>query len=194
MRLKARQIIYEAGDEPGGLFGVVQGHAELHMPLRGLESTLTYIGGPGFWMGDAAAVAGYRRLISVRASSNCQVFRLARLELHRLATSNPIVWSYMAMLLAKNLATALCLIDALKRNDTVSRVAATLANLMKDLPKGKSVLNVSQAEIASMAHLGRGSVNAALKNLQTRGWIRIRYGSIELTSASGLRRFAGLLV
>jgi CRP/FNR family transcriptional regulator, cyclic AMP receptor protein len=194
LRIGAKQNVYEVGDEPGGLFGLVTGRVELHLGMHGLEPTLAYIGGPGFWAGDAAAVRGHRRIVSVVATSRCQMFRLTRADLHRMGSSSPVLWAHLAKLLARNLARALSVIDALKRNDPDARVAAMLVNLLEELPQGHVVIDASQTDIAAMAHLGRGSVNAALKNLQTRGIIRRRYASIEVTKANGLRHFAERMV
>jgi len=43
--------------------------------------------------------------------------------------------------------------------------------------------------LAELTHLGRSKVNASLKALEAGGHIRRRYGSIEVTSAAGLRDF-----
>jgi CRP-like cAMP-binding protein len=190
LRLKPTQNAYEVGDQAGGLFGVARGRVEMHLPAHGLEPTLSYIGGPGYWVGDAAAVSGRPRVLSVIAASHCQLLRLPRAELQRLGAGNPAVWANIAMLLAASTVICISLIDALKRNDPVARVAATLVVLLDDLPNGAAVLDISQSDLASIAHLGRVSVNAALKELQSRGWIRRRYGSIELTKPTALRHFA----
>ena len=41
-----------------------------------------------------------------------------------------------------------------------------------------------------MTHLGRGSVNAAMRELQSRGFIRCGYAKVELIDVDGLGRFA----
>jgi CRP/FNR family transcriptional regulator, cyclic AMP receptor protein len=63
LRYKKSDLIYDAGDEASGLFGVVEGHLEVHLPAPGVTPTLSYIGGPGSWFGDIAAVTGARRRI-----------------------------------------------------------------------------------------------------------------------------------
>ena len=52
--------------------------------------------------------------------------------------------------------------DALKRNDPIAPVAATLRYLFEDFPKGQIVINTLQLNFEALAHTGRGSVNAAL--------------------------------
>jgi DNA-binding MarR family transcriptional regulator len=72
------------------------------------------------------------------------------------------------------------------------RVAAILNTLLEEQPlEQRSALVISQADLAAVSHLGRGSVNAALKELQARGLIRRRYGAIELLRTSALAQLAG---
>jgi CRP-like cAMP-binding protein len=119
-------LVYDAGDEASGLFGVVEGHLEVHLPTRGIESTLSYVGGPGSWYGDIAAVTGQRRKIAIIAGSDCQVLRLPRREIARMTNSDPIVWRYFLFLLARNYAKAMNVVAALKQADPVRRVAFML--------------------------------------------------------------------
>ena len=82
-----------------------------------MDLALAYVGGHGFWTGDAAAVRRHPRLISVVAGSHCQVLRPTRPDLKRLATCEPVSWAHVASLLASNVALRVNLIDALKRNE-----------------------------------------------------------------------------
>src|ERR1700683_3668951 len=62
-------LVYDTGDEASGLFGVVEGRLDGQLPALGIESTLSYVGGPGSWYGDIAAVTGQRRKTSVIAGT-----------------------------------------------------------------------------------------------------------------------------
>ena len=52
LRLKRAELLYDVGDNASGLFGVVEGHMEVHTQRAGVDATLSFIGGPGFWLGD----------------------------------------------------------------------------------------------------------------------------------------------
>jgi CRP/FNR family transcriptional regulator, cyclic AMP receptor protein len=143
LQFQANGSVYEAQDEPSGLFGVAEGHIELHLPARDGGPTLTFIGAPGFWAGDIAAVTGQPRRISIVAGSDCQLLRISRAEILRMAASDPAVWRYIAVLLARNYRTAIDVVDALGRADPTARVAATLLNLMENPPEDQGAIRVA---------------------------------------------------
>jgi CRP/FNR family transcriptional regulator, cyclic AMP receptor protein len=188
VRFKKSDLIYDAGDEASGLFGVVEGYLEVHLPAPGVTATLSYIGGPGSWFGDIAAVTGQRRRIAIVAGSDCQLLRLPRVEIARMTASDPIVWRYFLFLLASNYAKAMSVVTALKQADPVRRVAHMLLILSEEDLGGTGIL-ASQFDLAELTHLGRSKVNASLKALEGRGHIRRRYRVIEVTSAPALRDF-----
>lgn len=181
-------LVYDAGDEASGLFGVVEGHVEVHLPAPGVLATLSYIAGPGSWFGDIAAVTGQRRKIAIVAGSDCQLLRLPRKEVARMTASDPIVWRYFLFLLARNYAKTMSVVSALKQSDPVKRVASMLLILSEDILDGNRI-GASQSDLAELTHLGRSKVNSSLKALEGRGHIRRRYGSIEVTNAMGLQDF-----
>jgi CRP/FNR family transcriptional regulator, cyclic AMP receptor protein len=189
LSFKAGQSVYDAGDEPGGVFGVVEGHIELHLPAHDGGPTLTLVGGPGFWAGDIAAVTGQPRRIAIVAGSDCQLLRFSRAEILRMATNDPVVWRYLALLLARNLRKAINVIDAISRRDPVARVAATLLNLTEDPPQDLRAISASQSDLAALTRLSRSAVNSALKDLQAGGLIQRRYGAIDVNDATALREF-----
>jgi CRP-like cAMP-binding protein len=186
---QAGESVYDVGDEPGGVFGVVEGHIELHLPAHDRGPTLTLIGGPGFWAGDIAAVTGQPRRITILAGSDCQLLRFSRAEILRMAANDPVVWRYLTLLLARNLRKSIDVIDAISRHDPVARVAATLLNLMEDPPQDQSAISASQSDLAALTRLSRSAVNAALRDLQAQGLIHRRYGAIDVSDAPALREF-----
>jgi CRP/FNR family transcriptional regulator, cyclic AMP receptor protein len=192
LHFEAGEPVYEAGDEPGGLFGVVEGRIELHLPVHDEGPTLAFIGSPGFWAGDLAAVTGRPRRIAIVAGSDCQLLRLPRAELLRIASNDPTVWRHIAVLLALNLAKAIDTVDALSRSDPAARVAATLLNLVEDDIAGPPIISASQLDLGALARLSRSAVNAALKGLEREGLICRRYNSIEVTDVTALRQFVWL--
>lgn len=189
LQFKAAGSVYEVGDDPGGMFGVVEGHIELHLPTHGSETTLAYIGGPGFWAGDIAAVTGRSRLISIVAGAGSQLLRLPRAELLRMAASDPNVWRNIVLLLARNLAKSMRVIAALKRSEPESRIAAMLLILTEDQQGRPAIVSASQTHLAALTQLSRSAVNAALKGLEDQGLIRRRYGSIEVPAPAALDDF-----
>src|SRR5580698_5247205 len=75
LRLRKAETLYDVGDAATGLYGVVEGYIELRIPERGVGSTLSYLGGPGCWFGDIAAVTGQPRRVSIVGRSACRAPR-----------------------------------------------------------------------------------------------------------------------
>jgi len=189
INFKTTGPIYRAEDDASGIFGIVKGQVELHYPGHGEGPTLGYIGAPGLWLGDSAAVDGRVRRITLIARSGCWLLRLSRADLHRLTTLDPMAWRHLAELLAQSEFRMLDIIDALRRSDPTERVAAMLCSLIGDLPEAEPLVQASQSDLAAVARLGRNVVNLALGKLEARHWIRRGYGAVRVTDKAGLRRF-----
>jgi len=190
LKFAAGEVVFRAGDETGSLIGIVEGRVELHLPLQGNDPTLAHFCGAGSWLGNTAAMVGRRRRITaVAGRDGCRVLQMSRAEMLRMTQRDPKVWSYFAALHARNYLSALDVIDALKRNDPIERVAATLCNLLDALPEGEKVINSSQSDFGSLTQFGRSTINAVLTDLEKRGWVRRGYGFVEIADASALRRF-----
>lgn len=190
LTVKATRAVYKSGDAAGGLFGLIEGALGVHLATAGSVSTLAFMGAPGFWVGDAAAIRGHPRLVTIRAASDCQVFRLRRAELMLLGAQEPMTWMHVAVMTAQNIERLVNLIHVLKRSDPEARVAALLVMLVDELRQQKPVISATQTDLAAMAAMGRGSVNAALRTLEARKLIRRQYRSVEVLNSAALRQFA----
>lgn len=182
-------VLYHAGDDAGGLYGVIEGRLEVHLPAHDGGPTLAHIVGPGFWLGDTAAVDGRPRPLSVVAGSASQLLRLPRQELLRVIHGHPSTWQYLAQLLARNSYKSFEIIAALRRSTPVERVAAALCNVMDSHFDAPSGVQASQSDLAAMTQLGRSSVNTALRTLEAQGLVRRGYASIEVVDLGVLQRF-----
>lgn len=184
------ESIYEAFDDAGGIIGVAEGLVALHLPERGSKNTFGHVGGPGYWTGDASALTGRERRISIVAQTNCKILRLSRAEMQRVGDRNPVSWQFFSEIAARNLVLAIDIIEALKHAVPAQRVAMTLLNLHRDLGSDVSVLPLSQLEIAAAADLSRSSVNTALASLNALNLIKIEYGGVEVLAIEKLSQFA----
>lgn len=189
LHFRAEQSIYNTGDEPGGIYGVVGGLIQLSLLVPEGGNGLAHIGGPGLWVGDAASITGQRRRITISAASDCQLLRLTRARLLTLADEWPQVWQHVAYLASKNLILAIDIIDALRRDDPVERVAATILNLQQTIPPNAATLNISQSDLGTLAKLSRSRISSALNELQKSGWLRLGYATIEITDRNALSDF-----
>ena len=56
-------LIYRAGDPPGGLWAIVRGGIEVEHSTQPMN-----FGRPGMWFGEAALVTGIRRQVTVKGA------------------------------------------------------------------------------------------------------------------------------
>jgi CRP/FNR family cyclic AMP-dependent transcriptional regulator len=189
LRLDAGATLYHAGDEPGGIYGLITGHIELHLSGRGKSATLAHIAGPGFWVGDFAAIAGAPRRFTIVARDKCSLFRLSRAEMLRICTEEPPHWQFFAQLTVAGLGLAIDIAEMLRRIDSTARVASMLHILVEEDVHGRQVVLASQSDLAAMSRLSRGAVNIALAALEKRGWVTRGYGAINVTDPSALLDF-----
>lgn len=186
LHFSASEPIYNAGEEAGGLFGVVKGSLKLWLLPHHGEDGLAHISGVGNWVGDVAAVSGRSRRITITAASDCIILRLPRARLLALAEEKPHIWRAVAQLLSINFLLAMDVIDTLRREDPVERLAATLLNLIAHTSSVPAIVGVSQADLGAIARLSRSTVNRSLAELSHRGWVRLKYGSVEIVDVKGL--------
>jgi CRP-like cAMP-binding protein len=72
---QAGEIIYLPGDEADGMYGLGAGALEVSFPLQGEEVVTIHRAEPGFWIGEAALMAGATRLVSLSAALESRVFQ-----------------------------------------------------------------------------------------------------------------------
>ncbi len=193
LRLARGAPAYQVGDEAGGLYGLVSGRLDVHLATPDGAPSLTHVGWPGFWAGDIAAVSGQRRRMSIIAGTPSFVLRLSRAEMLRLVTEVAGDWLHFAELLTGNFITAVTLIDMLKRDDPVERIAALLLSLEGETHDGRRFVTLTQLELAALAHLGRNSISAALSRLEQLRLISRNYASVTLVDLPGLARVCGFV-
>jgi CRP/FNR family transcriptional regulator, cyclic AMP receptor protein len=189
LQFAAGASIYNAGDDTGGLYGVVDGSVGLHLLSPDGELGLGHIGKAGFWTGDLSAVTGRPRRIAISAETSCRLLRLPRTGLMTIVGAQPSAWQHVANLLASNLQLTLDIIDALKRDDPIMRMAATLLNLISGETVGPFTINVSQSGLGAVANMSRGTVNMVTAKLRARGWLEIGYGKLIVTDREALEQF-----
>ena len=181
--------VFHSGDDAGGGIGVIEGFADLHVEGGGSDDTLSHIVGPGYWVGGVAALTGRPRRIGMVARTTLRLIRLPRAEILRMTEQVPEHWRHFPGLAAINLATAIDIVDALRRSDPAERLAMVLRNLNQGAPTAGGELAVSQADLAALSALSRSSVNRALAVLAARGLIRQGYKSISLQDPEALAAF-----
>lgn len=141
---------------------------------------------PGFVLSDMPIPTGLDRPVAAIADRSCRLWVASPARLHALAAVEPGLEAALTRLVTLNLWTTLQLIAMLRRQDPVQRIAALLVILAgADLADGFD-LAVTQADLASMAAVGRTTLAAGLHQMEQLGLVRPGYRRIRIERAQGL--------
>jgi CRP-like cAMP-binding protein len=179
--------LYWAGDPASGIFGVVSGRLDVHLPHWGGGRSLVHVLGPGWWVGDMAAISGELRRLDVTMHGDTRLMRLSRAEIGRICDRFPEMQKCLLAMMAANMRTLIEVVESLGFSDPTSRVGACLSRLDRTGSGWQGRLPVTQGELAVIARLSRRRTNAALNALEASGALRLRYREIEIRDRERLR-------
>src|SRR6056297_4131284 len=97
------RALYGMGDPAGGIFGIVSGRLDLHLPLWGVDRSLAHVAGPGWWIGDLGAVTGEPRRFDILVQCDSQLLRLSRAEIGRISDMYPAMHYHLLLMSMANM-------------------------------------------------------------------------------------------
>lgn len=189
LNLRSGEMLYRQGDPPGGFFGVVSGAFKVST-LRedGREGILALVEA-GNWFGETSLFDQLPRPHDVTALEPAEVMVVGRNAFEALMAS-PTFARAMGVLLSTRVRLLYSLVeDALLRSIS-TRVARRLmalargdATLARDC---RSILPVSQEQLAMMLGVTRQTLSKELKALERDGVVLVGYCRIEIRSLAAL--------
>lgn len=180
------RTLYRFGDPAGGIFCIIAGRLEMHLHRWGSEQSLAHVCGPGWWIGDLAAISGGPRRFDVSVQGKTKLLRLSRAEISRICDLHPEMHMHLLVMTTLNMRLLIDATEALGFFDPVRRVAASLARIDRSSPGWIGRLVVTQGELASIAKISRRRTNAALQELEALGMVGLGYGVIEIIDRQSL--------
>jgi CRP/FNR family transcriptional regulator, cyclic AMP receptor protein len=197
-RLKSfviNQAVYQFDDDPGGLYGVVDGGFGLSLPSGAREMALAHIVRRGVWFGHKPFLEGGTRTLSVRAIEPSLALHVPLSAIIEIGRHYPEFQRRIAALSEhNNNAATHRVIGDLMIGSGEKRIAATLARISKPERSQSASLpwpiRLTQAEIGQMANASRDSVNRALTKFEAKGWITVDYKIITVTDLAALEAHA----
>lgn len=178
----AGETIYLAGDEPNGMYGLGSGALEITFPLQGEEAVTIHRAEPGFWIGEAALLAGATRLAGLSAALDSRVFHLPLAPLRELLQRDPGYWRILYEQSFDNLTVALTLLaEALSLTPR-----ARIAKLLLRLAGADGRVQGNQDDLGRLIGMTRSSVKRALSDLIAAGIVRTGYRQLEVVDAEKL--------
>lgn len=186
------QILFFKGDPSDHLVYVRSGRLRVLVSSeRGDELTLAVLG-PGETLGELSMIDELERSATVDAlDASVLVFLPSGQVRALLAQSPPVLFSVARQLAAQvrrltgNAADLVFL-------DLPRRLAKLILTNARTEPDGRSIarLGVSQSGLAAQLGTTRQSVNRALGQLSSRGWIEVAGPTVTIRDAPALRRFS----
>jgi CRP-like cAMP-binding protein len=146
---------------------------------------------PPTWFGEIAIFDRQPRTHDAVADGDSVVLHVPLVGLDAILEQNPRFWRDLGLLAATKLRLAFSALEDVAALPLPKRLARRLLLLGEGHGERMSgvqrVLAVTQEQLAAMLSASRQSVNQAVKELESRGLIRVAYGQITLIDVDGLR-------
>ncbi|MFT7772191.1 Crp/Fnr family transcriptional regulator [Roseateles sp.] len=189
--LAPSERLFAQGEPGGGLFCVMSGSLTVQSVDAEGQMPVLVVLTPFHWFGELSFTDGLPRSHDAVADVPSQVFSVPREPLLAWLEGHPRHWRDIALLAVGKLRTAYKVMDEEMRRPLTQRIARRLWlafhgwGWRQDNPV-RSVL-WSQDQLARMLGNGRSSVNRSLRELESGGAVRLRYGAIEVLDSALLR-------
>jgi CRP/FNR family transcriptional regulator, cyclic AMP receptor protein len=191
-RLVRGDVLYHAGDPPGGLFGLAEGGLGVIVAPTDREPYLGLLTRPGFWTGEGSVITRQPRFIGLRAVRDSLVAHLPLARWDALARAEPEAWRWLAHLSLRNAILAVNVADVLLIRRSSDRVAAMLLLLAATEPavghEAAIKLQATQDDLAKMTNLSRSSVGRILDGFERDGLIAHDYRTIQIADIERLKQ------
>jgi CRP/FNR family transcriptional regulator, cyclic AMP receptor protein len=193
--LSRGERLFAEGDEGDRLYVVLDGKIKLTRAAPDGRENLLSVVGPGEMFGELSLFDPRPRTASATAITDARLAALAHDKLLIWLTGRPEVALHLLRALAQRLRRANDVMADLVFTDVPGRVAKQLLDLAdrfgEQQPDGLHVNHdLTQEELAQLVGASRETVNKALADFVTRGWIQLSARSVVLLDTDRLRRRA----
>ena len=183
--LKARQVLFHAGDAGDGCYFLREGVVKAAVVAKDGQERLLAVLGPGSLIGELSLFDDQPRSATISTLKPCKLLHLSKGSFFRLADANPQVYREALKILTRRLRQTN---DSVVAQGTVTvsgRVARAFVSLAQGLGEGRAngtILlpnKITQNDIAGMAGVARENASRAINDLLRDG-ILTREGSFYL--------------
>jgi CRP/FNR family cyclic AMP-dependent transcriptional regulator len=195
VRLRRGEVLFREGDSGDKLFIVTEGKVKLGKSSSDGRENLLAILGPGQMFGELSLFDPGPRSATVTAVTDCVMQSLSHDELLEWLTGRPAVARGLLAQLGSRLRKANDVVADLVFSDVPGRVAKALLDLASRFGRtaddGIHVHHdLTQEELAQLVGASRETVNKALADFASRGWLRLEPRSVVILDPDRLRRRA----
>ena len=194
-RLRRGEVLFSEGDTGDKLYVVLDGKVKLGRTSSDGRENLLAIMGPGQMFGELSLFDPGPRSATVTAVTDATFASLSHEDLLRWLEGRPVVARGLLSQLAGRLRKANDVVADLVFSDVPGRVAKALLDLAdrfgRSADDGVHVHHdLTQEELAQLVGASRETVNKALADFASRGWLRLEARSVRLLEVERLRKRA----
>ncbi|HYO39058.1 MAG TPA: Crp/Fnr family transcriptional regulator [Nocardioidaceae bacterium] len=192
-RLRRGEVLFREGDEGDQLYIVTEGKVKLGRTSADGRENLLAILGPGQMFGELSLFDPGPRSATVTAVTDTTFSSLSHTDLLRWLDGRPAVARGLLTQLAGRLRHANDVVADLVFSDVPGRVAKALLDLAERFGRtaddGVHVHHdLTQEELAQLVGASRETVNKALADFASRGWLRLEQRSVVILDVDRMTR------
>ena len=193
--LERGDILFREGDQGDRLYVIGEGKIKLGRTSADGRENLLAILGPGEMFGELALFDPGPRTATATAVAEAQLIALGHEDLSSFLSGRPAIAATLLAALARRLRRTNETLADLVFTDVPGRVAKALLDLSNRFgrPSEDGILvahDLTQEELAQLVGASRETVNKALADFATRGWIKLEARAVVLTDVERLQRRA----
>jgi CRP-like cAMP-binding protein len=194
-RLERGDVLFTEGDQGDRLYVIREGKIKLGRRSADGRENLVAILGPGEMFGELSLFDPGPRTAAAISVSDSRLVGLGHDALQPWLLRHPEVAQQLLKALGKRLRRTNEALGDLVFSDVPGRVAKSLLDLAAKFGRStdEGVLvahDLTQEELAQLVGASRETVNKALADFATRGWLRLEARSVVLLDVERLRRRA----
>lgn len=188
----AGETIYMAGDEPGGMYGLITGGLLVTITTGERGPNLAHYFRPVTWFGEGPGITGGPRLAGFAASRRSELLYLPLHAIDDILRLDPPSWRLFVALAMMKVEITLSAMNDLTFRQSRKRVIAVLLRLAGcrlATPPGEAAfeVDVSQHDLAALSNVSRATLSSVLKPLSEDGLIILTYRRIDILKPDKMR-------
>lgn len=189
-RLGHGEALFERGQAAEGLACVLEGALRIGAVQGDGRATLLAFVEPGQWFGEISLIDGRPRTHDAVADGPTVLLQVPQAALRAWLAEHPAHWQAIAQLACGKLRMLFGVLEDIASLPLEARLAKRLwleahGWAGRNGPP-RTLLRLPQEQLALMLGVSRQSTNKALRALESRGLLSLRYGSIELNDLAAL--------
>ncbi|CAN5788555.1 Crp/Fnr family transcriptional regulator [soil metagenome] len=188
------QWLFSRGDPSDGLYAMTSGAVRVRASTPSGKETLLALLEPPMWFGEIGVFDRQPRTHDAIAEDEVTVLHVPQAALEAALAASPHYWRDLGQLAVSKLRQAFVAMEAMAVQPLAVRLAGTLVVLAERYgelhDRSSKTIELGQEQLAAMLSSSRQTVNALLRDLESRGLVRVSYGTIEILDKDGLKAIA----